>query len=366
MQSKYFGGGGIVILPKENAARPGGAFQMNQASLLYGPAISYASVKAAARFKWPVIYRLLGMPIKNAKHGPCPICGGKDRFRCDDKTGHGDYFCNAHGAGDGFSLVGLKFGLSSRETLHLIAQTIGMTDSSVGKSHLPTIPQTRTACPPSDATKRRFNEIWGDTVPLREVPAAVRYFAKRGLRLCDDIPDLRAHASLAYWQVVEDKPVHSADFPALVAIIRSPEGLAHGLQIKYISEDGNKAPVPDNRKIRSLFNGATAYGAIRLAEATDTLAIAEGLETALAVSQNLPDVPVWCVLSAGGIERFTPPPVVHEVLIFSDNDLNQRGQTAATKAANRLTASGVNVKVLIPPISGADWADCLKENDHAD
>ncbi|MBK9618880.1 MAG: toprim domain-containing protein [Candidatus Obscuribacter sp.] len=302
------------------------------------------------------------MPIKNVKHGPCPICGGKDRFRCDDKTGYGDWICNAHGAGDGFALVGQKLGLSSRDTLHLIAQTIGMTGGNVDKLPLPTNQQTRTACLPSDATKRRLNKIWSQTVPLSEVPAVIRYFAKRGLRLRDDIPDLRAHASLAYWQIVEAKPVHSADFPALVALIRSPEGKAHGLQLKYLSGDGDKAPVDDNRKIRSLFEGATTYGAIRLAEPVGALAITEGLETALAVSQNTTDLPVWSCLSAGGIERVVVPSTVKEVYIFANNDLNGRGQAAAAKAADRLTAGGVIVKVLIPPVSGADWLDILKES----
>ena len=27
-------------------------------------------------------------------HGPCPVCGGKDRFRFDDKEGRGTWFCS--------------------------------------------------------------------------------------------------------------------------------------------------------------------------------------------------------------------------------------------------------------------------------
>ena len=42
--------------------------------------------------------------LKN-KHQPCPCCGGKDRFRFDDKDGYGTFICNQCGAGDGFRLV---------------------------------------------------------------------------------------------------------------------------------------------------------------------------------------------------------------------------------------------------------------------
>lgn len=41
-----------------------------------------------------------GTPL-NGKHGPCPFCGGKDRFRFDDKNGSGSWFCNQCGSGDG-------------------------------------------------------------------------------------------------------------------------------------------------------------------------------------------------------------------------------------------------------------------------
>ncbi|WCG84985.1 AAA family ATPase [Pectobacterium sp. A5351] len=39
------------------------------------------------------------------KHGACPACGGKDRFRFDDKEGRGTWFCNQCGHGDGLDLV---------------------------------------------------------------------------------------------------------------------------------------------------------------------------------------------------------------------------------------------------------------------
>ena len=39
------------------------------------------------------------------RHQACPVCGGSDRFRFDDKEGRGTWFCNQCGAGDGLKLV---------------------------------------------------------------------------------------------------------------------------------------------------------------------------------------------------------------------------------------------------------------------
>ncbi|EJO0550628.1 primase-helicase zinc-binding domain-containing protein, partial [Salmonella enterica subsp. enterica serovar Bareilly] len=47
-------------------------------------------ISAAARGKWPVILQMLRIDVpENGRHGPCPKCGGKDRFRLDDLDGRG-------------------------------------------------------------------------------------------------------------------------------------------------------------------------------------------------------------------------------------------------------------------------------------
>ncbi|EMK4050013.1 DNA primase, partial [Salmonella enterica subsp. enterica serovar Newport] len=52
--------------------------------------------------------------IKN-RHQSCPVCGGSDRFRFDDKQGRGTWFCNQCGAGDGLKLVEKVFGVTPSE-----------------------------------------------------------------------------------------------------------------------------------------------------------------------------------------------------------------------------------------------------------
>ncbi|MFA9256090.1 primase-helicase zinc-binding domain-containing protein, partial [Escherichia coli] len=47
----------------------------------------------------------LGIQVLKNRHQPCPVCGGSDRFRFDDREGRGTWYCNQCGAGDGLKLV---------------------------------------------------------------------------------------------------------------------------------------------------------------------------------------------------------------------------------------------------------------------
>jgi putative DNA primase/helicase len=59
-----------------------------------------------ARGQWPEILRRLGVDARylRKRHGPCPVCGGKDRFRFDDRH-EGWHYCNQCGAGPGIVLL---------------------------------------------------------------------------------------------------------------------------------------------------------------------------------------------------------------------------------------------------------------------
>ena len=60
-----------------------------------------------AKGRWQEILPLLGIAMRflRNKHGPCPLCGGKDRFRFDDRDGSGSYYCNQCGPGPGIMLI---------------------------------------------------------------------------------------------------------------------------------------------------------------------------------------------------------------------------------------------------------------------
>jgi putative DNA primase/helicase len=61
----------------------------------------------AAQGKWLGLLTHFGIDSKYLikRHGPCPMCGGKDRFTWDNKHNLGTFLCNHCGAGTGFTLL---------------------------------------------------------------------------------------------------------------------------------------------------------------------------------------------------------------------------------------------------------------------
>jgi predicted P-loop ATPase len=83
------------------------------------------------------------------KHGPCPLCGGEDRFRWDDKGGDGGGYCNqcggkqkAGGAISGFDLLMRSRGWDFKEAASQVREFLGGTIAASIK---------KTGKPPKDA-----------------------------------------------------------------------------------------------------------------------------------------------------------------------------------------------------------------------
>ena len=61
-------------------------------------------VRGLAHDRWfPILTQLGGISadfLQN-KHGPCPLCGGDDRWRWDDRSGDGTGFCGQCGGRNG-------------------------------------------------------------------------------------------------------------------------------------------------------------------------------------------------------------------------------------------------------------------------
>lgn len=91
-----------------------------------------SDVAAAATGHWPDLLTTVGIDTPHrGKHGPCPACGGKDRFRLDNKGGRGTWICNQCGAGDGLTLVSLVTGKPIKAAAELIAPLVGLSASSL-------------------------------------------------------------------------------------------------------------------------------------------------------------------------------------------------------------------------------------------
>ena len=91
---------------------------------------SFDAVRKAAQGQWRGVLSRLGISVPdNPKHAaPCPGCGGKDRFRFDDKDGGGSFICGQGGAGtlagDGFALVQHVRHCSAADALALVREVL--------------------------------------------------------------------------------------------------------------------------------------------------------------------------------------------------------------------------------------------------
>ncbi|MBP9527438.1 MAG: hypothetical protein KBE71_03640, partial [Laribacter sp.] len=64
-------------------------FSQKRLKVQNGLRLESATVMAAARHQWPAVLTRLGIADRHLRrqHGPCPGCGGRDRFRFDDRDG---------------------------------------------------------------------------------------------------------------------------------------------------------------------------------------------------------------------------------------------------------------------------------------
>lgn len=304
--------------------------------------MNYSKVKEDAVGRWPGIFQSLGIEVGDGRHTSCPVCGGKNRFRMDDKNGTGSWYCNAEGAGDGWALIQKVLGIDFKEALKTVADIIGTVQAS-------SIPKETVMTP------EKMREIFNGSKLVAEGDPVYRYLTNRGLK---KIPDkLRFHP--ATWDKETKK-----NQKAMLAIVMSAENKAITMHRTYIDADGNKLNIVDCKKILPCVNGEKITGgACRLfpLDGRKILGVAEGIETAIAATQYF-GVPTWAAISANGMESFVPPKGINELMIFGDNDTSFAGHKAAYTLAFKAKVQFKipSISVNIPDAVGEDWADVVK------
>ena len=139
-------------------------------------------------------------------------------------------------------------------------------------------------------------------------------------------------------------------FPAMIAGVQDAAGRFAGVSVTWLSADGtDKAPVETPRKIFGPIRG----GAVRLAQAGEMLAVAEGIETALSVQQAA-DIPAWTTIGATNLPHVELPDCVREIIICADAD--PTGESAAQTAAHKFLREGRRVRIARPN-GGKDFND---------
>jgi len=292
----------------------------------------------------------VGESYLTGKHGPCPFngCGGRDRFRFDDKQGHGTYFCTHCGSGNGFEFLKNYIGCEFPEAAQRVEEFLNG----------PRMRQRVKVKKPEELNRNlkagRFIEsILRSCQKIKSGDPVCEYLKGRGLKLFP--------GSLLYAPKLWDRDTNKS-FCGMVAKIQSPFGEVIALHRTFL-QDNKKADIPSPKK-KTTGIIKTTGAAIRLYPAIDKLAIAEGIETALAVSQYFaPGIPVWAVMDAEGMRSFSIPEGIKTIGIFADHDKNSVGQSAAYDLSARLVRDRVVEKgsatVYVPKIPGHDFLDEL-------
>ena len=295
----------------------------------------------AARGKWKGILLRFGFP-ENAltgRHGPCPCCGGTDRFRFDNKEGRGTWICNVCGAGDGMELA-------MRFTGKRFGEVAAQIDAILGNS----VMTVDTPAPELGEEERRalLRKVYAQSGLVQRGDLVDRYLASRGLDELVYPPSLRFAPAL--------RDGEGGVRPAMIAVVQDIDGRNVTLHRTFLRADGlTKAEMATPRR---LMPGPLPDGAcVRLSDYTGgPLGIAEGIETAMAASA-LYEIPVWAALNAATLAKWQPPAGCEEIAVFGDNDPGFAGQAAAYGLARRLAAQGLRVTVHIPEVPGEDFAD---------
>ena len=104
--------------------------------------------------------------------------------------------------------------------------------------------------------------------------------------------------------------------------------------------------------------GPMRDGAVRLAPAGPHLALCEGIEDGLSVTQST-GIPAWACLGTSGLRAIVLPPlpIASTVTIFADGD--EAGEMAARELAGRLAREGRRVSIARPPLGNKDFNDTL-------
>jgi putative DNA primase/helicase len=302
---------------------------------------------------WPSILVKLGIPenVLRNKHGPCPLCGGKDKFRFDHaQRGKGSFWCNSVKSGDGFALLHHVFGWDFHEARNRVIEAAGLASRSAASAQVSTAIPTSGAQPAvvANPTVRVF-ALRRERCEVANCDDVVSYLEGRGLWPLPAGCSLKAHVTVPYW----DGGRQIGRYPAIVADVVDLAGDLVTCHVTYLHA-GRKLAGYEPRKLLSGMTGREGC-AVRLMPGAEVLGVAEGVETALSAA-ILHGIPVWAALNTALLSRFEPPPSVHTLRVYADRD--EPGLTASIRLKEKLEGR-MQVNICIPPPPSKDWNDVL-------
>ena len=206
-----------------------------------------------------------------------------------------------------------------------------------------------------DAASRLFAASQPITGTLAET-----YLTSRGIRHLAASAALRFQPKCWHRDEGQTKPVPR---PAMIAAVTDGAGALQGVHRTWLAPDGQgKADVATPRRAMGHILG----NAVRFSPCDDVLALGEGIETMLSVSQAAPGLPVWAALSSGHLGAVLLPKGLQRLYIAVDRD--PAGHRAADRLGARAAEVGVRVIVLEPRLGDfnddlrADGIDALRQH----
>lgn len=229
------------------------------------------------------------------RHGPCPGCGGKDRFRFDDKEGRGTFVCSQGGgevlAGDGYDLLQHVHGWSFKTAKEAIEDRVGIIPSKPRMVAVPTPPKPSKTQPYAVAA-------WAGARHSDEAVAVHPYAQAKGIDWAAGAGRARASGKLI-----------GQDADCIVIPVRK-RGVGEVVAVEVINQDGKKQTF-----------GPKSDGYLLLGCETDPLAtwhMVEGWADAASLlrrSMNVVAIVAFGLGSfdrvAGAVESDHNPPALH-------------------------------------------------------
>jgi putative DNA primase/helicase len=298
----------------------------------------------AANGHWSQVFASLGINTpKHGKHGPCPVCGGKDRFRFDDKEGRGTWFCNQCDtqAGDGLTLVAKVSNLSIYDAANQVAGTIG---HKLGQ------------LPPQVLTQNKGKP---EDLILKESEKKL----KEASRTAEKAKQLYQQTEFGESTYLSSKGI-SAKAPLLI------DGNRISIAGTCFSKGDIFLPVFNAQKeiiTAQLINGSgvkrflplgiKAGGYHRIEGNNELIAVAEGYATALSINLAIQST-TYIAFDGGNLKAIAILAQKNHpsatIIICGDNDASKPKNIGKTKAIE--AANIINAKAIVPDLDG-DWND---------
>jgi putative DNA primase/helicase len=340
----------------------------------FDPATTYESLTARSDFDWVSVLKRAGAEaFLTGRSGPCPFCGGTDRYAYVYKWGGWRCFRCTDGKITHCSKFLMKFmGYSSFKELadHIRDfYGVGTGNTAVDSTPRPAVPPTPKprVIDPVKALAR-IDTIWSAARPVTAGDPVDRYLRFRLPGLKEVPVQIRTHPALEYWDAPLEpggKPIFVGKFPAMVVLGYDAAGKVVQVHKTYLTSEGSKAAVKNPKKT-DIGIGCNSF-ALRLGEPSgDTLGVSEGIETGLAATL-LDGIPVWPCHSSTIMANFVLPEHlcgrVKMMVIYADSDEVKNGKKAGSAAAavlaTRLRKERVRSLIVRPAKVLRDMADLV-------